>query len=121
MNNLNTITLNFPTVVKIQSAYEYSSNKSSQELTLADLRVLNPSFSVYILKKADVLEEDNVISSIRINVVETIKESVDEAVSKETEDQLDLMLLTKNLEKIKDTIEKELGRLHAKIKDKNHV
>lgn len=119
MSNPNQVSMTFPTAVQFKGAFEYSSNKEYNQMTTADIKVYQPTLTVYLLKKAGVLEESNVIADININVNESVTLNVDGTIKKDS--LFNSLVLAKNLEQIKDHIEKELVRLHADIEIKRNV
>lgn len=113
MSNQNHISMTFPTSVKFQGAYEFSGNKAYSEMTTADIKIYQPTLSVYLLKQAGASEDSNVIATVNVNVNEAITLDVNGIIAKES--LFESLVLAKNLEQIKDHIEKELVRLHANI------
>lgn len=119
MSNPNQISMTFPTAVKFQGAYEFSGNKAYNEMTTADIKIYQPTLSVYLLKQAGVLEDTNVLATVNVNVNESVTLDVNETIAKDS--IFNALVLAKNLEQIKDHIEKELVRLHADIEDKRNA
>lgn len=82
MSNPNQVSMTFPTAVQFKGAFEYSSNKEYNQMTTADIKVYQPTLTVYLLKKAGVLEESNVIADININVNESVTLNVDGTIKR---------------------------------------
>ena len=119
MSNLNQVSMTFPTAVKLQGAYEFSGNKAYTEMTTADIKIYQPTLTVYLLKKENILEHSNVVASINVNVNESVTLDVNSVIEKDS--LFNALVLAKNLEQIKDHIEKELVRLHADIEVKRNA
>lgn len=118
MNNLNNVNFSFPIVAKIQGAFEYSSNKSLDELTAEDIKVYAPRLDIYFLKQPNLLEENNVVSSFSFNLKKVVSDEVDHSIEKKS--KLDSLVLAKNLEKLKAHVEKELIRLQQSLVDNSN-
>lgn len=112
------INMTFPTAVKFQGAYEFTGQKEYNQMTTADIKVYNPTLTVYLLKTENVLDYNNVVGSINVSVTEAVTHDVDSVIEKDS--IFNALVLAKNLEQIKDHIEKELIRLHADVEDKRH-
>jgi len=119
MSNPNQVNMTFPTTVKFQGAFEFSGNKAYIEMTTADIKIYQPTLTVYLLKKENILEHSNVVASINVNVNESVTLDVNSVIEKDS--LFDALVLAKNLEQIKDHIEKELVRLHAAIEVKRNA
>ena len=119
MSNPNQVSMTFPTAGKFQGAYQVSGEKAATEMTTADIRFYQHTLTVYLLKKEHILEHDNVVASINVNVNESVTLGVNGAIEKDS--LFNSLVLAKNLEQIKDHIEKELVRLHADIEIKRNV
>lgn len=118
MSNPNQINMTFPTAVKFQGAYEFTGQKEYNKMTTADIKVYQPTLTVYLLKTENVLEYNNVVASINVNVNQSVTQDVNNVIEKDS--IFNALVLAKNLEQIKDHIEKELIRLHSNIEDKRH-
>lgn len=119
MNNPNQVNMTFPVAVKFQGAYEFSGDKVPAEMTTADIRIYQPTLTVYLLKKENVLEHSNVVASVNINVNESVTLDVNNVTEKNS--IFDALVLAKNLEQIKIHIEQELVRLHNHIEEKRNA
>lgn len=119
MSNPNQVSMTFPTAVKFQGAYEFSGQKAEKEMTTADIHVYQPTLTVYLLKKENLLEHSNVVASINVNVNESVTLDVNAVIDNGT--LFNSLVLAKNLEQIKAHIEKELARLHESIEDKRNA
>lgn len=118
MNYPNQISMTFPTTVKFQGAYEFTGQKEYNHMTTADIKIYQPTLTVYLLKKENVLEYNNVVASINVNINESVSHDVNDVIEKDS--IFNALVLAKNLEQIKAHIEEELIRLHANIEEKRH-